>query len=72
MSGGPSQTHQYLPRFDELLTPDSTNNLRVISVVRLSFLDGVPTTQLFGQLGSIPAPLLVILKQRLADHLTAV
>ncbi len=30
-----SQTHHYLPSFDELLTPDSTNNLRVVSVVRL-------------------------------------
>jgi mRNA interferase MazF len=67
-----SQTHQYLPGFDELLTPDSTNNLRVVSVVRLSFLDVVPATQLFGQLGSISASMLASLKQRLADHLTAV
>jgi mRNA interferase MazF len=65
-----TQTRQYLPGFDELLTPDSTNKLRLASVVRLGFLDIVPAAQLSGIIGQIPNTLLTDLRQRLADYLT--
>lgn len=65
-----SQLRQYIEGFDELLTPDSVNRLRVTSVIRLGFLDVVPDAQIFGQIGRVSAMLHRDLLQRLADHLT--
>ena len=62
-----SQIRQYLPGFDEVLFPDSTNGLRVTSVVRLGFIDVLPAAQFFGQLGIIPDSLLGTLRTRLVD-----
>ncbi len=65
-----SQLHQYIQGFDELLTPDNANKLRVQSVIRLGFLDVLPDAQILGSVGRVPDSLLQTLKQRLADHLT--
>lgn len=65
-----SQLRQYIQGFDELLTPDDGNRLRVAPVIRLGFLDVVPDAQIFGQIGRVAPALHRELLQRLADHLT--
>ena len=65
-----SQLHQLLPGFGELINPDSTNGLRVSSVIRLEYLSLLPSGRIQGHMGRIPNTLHADLLQRLADHLT--
>jgi mRNA interferase MazF len=70
--GFSSQLNQLIPGFGELLHPDPANGLRVVSVIRLEFLYLLPSGRIQGFVGRIPDAVLARLKQRLADHLTAV
>ncbi len=64
-----SQLRQTVPGFDEVLQPDDDNRLQTASVVRLSNLIALPTTDLNRAIGYIPDDLHRELLQRLADHL---
>ncbi len=67
-----SQLRQAIPGFDEVLQPDSHNQLRVASVVRLATLIALPVHTMNRAIGYIPDPLHRILLERLADHLVSV
>ena len=66
-----TQLHQEIKGFDEVLTPDDNNRLKLPSVIRLGFLSVVPASQIVGAIGRIPASLQAALLQRLADYLVA-
>ncbi len=66
-----SQLWQEIQGFDEILTPDARNGLRVPSLVRLSFLAVVKSADVRGKMGNIPDSLLNTLCGRLAEYLTA-
>ncbi|WP_461049056.1 type II toxin-antitoxin system PemK/MazF family toxin [Spirosoma arcticum] len=65
-----SQLWQEISGFDEVLTPDRSNNLRTSSVIRLSFLAVVKPSDVRGVIGRVPDSVLNTLRRRLADHLT--
>jgi mRNA interferase MazF len=65
-----TQLWQAVPDFDEVLTPTPANALKQTSVVRLSNLVAIPSTDIVRVIGQIPDPLLTELCQRLADYLT--
>ena len=67
-----SQLWQEIPGFDEILLLTATNNLRITSVIRLSFLAVVKSSDVRGKTGQIPDDLLIDLRQRLANHLIGV
>ena len=67
-----SQLRQTVPGFDEVIQPDSDNQLRVASVIRLANLIALSTPNLNRAIGYIPDALLNTLRQRLADYLTTV
>ena len=65
-----SQLRQTVQGFDEVLQPDTDNQLRVASVIRLSNLIAIPIRDLNRAIGYIPDALHRDLLQRLAYHLT--
>ncbi len=65
-----TQLRQAVPGFDEVLTPTADNRLRAVSVVRLSNLIALPTTDINRAIGFIPDALHATLLQRLANYLT--
>ena len=67
-----SQLRQTVPGFDEEIQPDSDNQLRVASVIRLANLIALSTPNLNRAIGYIPDALLNTLRQRLADYLTTI
>ena len=67
-----SQLRQTVPGFDEVIQPDSDNQLRVASVIRLANLIALSTPNLNRAIGYIPDALLNTLRQRLADYLTTI
>ena len=67
-----SQLRQTVPGFDEVIQPDSDNQLRATSVIRLANLIALSTPNLNRAIGYIPDALLNTLRQRLADYLTTV
>lgn len=64
-----SQLRQTVPGFDELLQPNTDNQLRVTSVIRLSNLIAILTRDLNRAIGYISDALHRELLQRLANHL---
>ncbi|WP_262512025.1 type II toxin-antitoxin system PemK/MazF family toxin [Spirosoma pollinicola] len=62
-----SQIRQTVPGFDEVLQPNADNQLRAMSVVRLSNLISLPADDINRAIGYIPDTLLRDLLQRLAD-----
>ncbi|MBO0949464.1 type II toxin-antitoxin system PemK/MazF family toxin [Fibrella sp. HMF5405] len=65
-----TQLHQAVAGFDEVLIPDTNNQLRAVSVVRLSNLVALPEVDIDRAIGFVPAPLHSALLQRLAMYLT--
>ena len=65
-----TQLRQAVLGFDEVLTPDTDNQLRATSVVRLSNLIALSVSDIDRAIGFIPDALHVTLLQRLADYLT--
>ena len=63
------QIHQKVEGFDELLTPDTNNGLRVPSIVRLGFLGTIPINLIEGEIGTIEPELHNELLERLSVYL---
>lgn len=57
-----------MPGFDEVLQPNSANQLRVTSVIRLANLTALPADDINRSIGYIPDTLHRALLQRLADQ----
>ena len=73
MCGISSQLHQYIVGFDEKLDlnhPDfKLSSLKTSSIVRLSFLSVVPSSQIPGSIGSISAVTHLKILERLSKYL---
>ena len=65
-----SQLRQYVKGFDEVLQPTANNQLRAVSVIRLSNLITLSAQDIDRAIGYIPDALHEDLLRRLADHLT--
>ncbi len=65
-----TQLRQAVAGFDEILTPTVDNRLRAVSVIRLSNLIALSTTDIDRAIGFIPDALHATILQRLADYLT--
>ena len=65
-----TQLWQEQPGFDEVLQPTTANALKKSSVIRLSNLVAIPTTDIIRVVGTIPPALHTDLLRRLADYLT--
>jgi mRNA interferase MazF len=65
-----TQLHQFIPEFDEMITPNTVNRLQQASIIRLGFLGVEPQRNIQGKIGSISFDLHTELLNRLANYLT--
>lgn len=69
-----TQLHQEVPGFDEILCDDEPyfvdTGLLQSSLIRLGFLAVIPSRQIVGTIGHIPARLLITLQKRLGDFIS--
>jgi mRNA interferase MazF len=71
--GVSSQLGQYIPNFDEIITPNDPDfidsGLTTSSVIRLSFLAIIPRKKVIGTIGNIAISRHQRLLQKLSDYL---
>ncbi|NUN98069.1 MAG: type II toxin-antitoxin system PemK/MazF family toxin [Candidatus Omnitrophica bacterium] len=75
VAGVSTQTHQAVPGFDEVISPDdpdfAESGLRAESIVRLGFLAVLPRRRIMGAIGAISRERRVRLIRNLCGHLAA-
>lgn len=69
VSGISAQLHQEVKNWDEKLIPNSVNNLKEESIIRLSFLSTLSKHQMKGAIGEVPNELHLKLIAKLANYL---